>query len=158
MKTASRAEDLVHPDTAAATLGRLAALTPQSRRRWGQMTAQQMVCHLSDSFRVALGDRPTRPIGSVLHRTVVRWVALHTPIRWPRGAMTLPEADQEAGGTPPTAFARDRAELQVLIGRFAAAGSALEGVQHPLFGRMSAREWGRWGYRHTDHHLRQFGV
>ena len=29
--------------------------------------------------------------------------------------------------------------------------------RHPLFGRMTNGEWGRWGYRHVDHHLRQFG-
>ena len=35
MKTASRAEDLLNPSAAAATLSRLAVLTPQSRRHWG---------------------------------------------------------------------------------------------------------------------------
>jgi len=33
-----------------------------------------------------------------------------------------------------------------------------EGAAHPLFGRLTTAEWGRWGYRHMDHHLRQFGV
>jgi hypothetical protein len=28
---------------------------------------------------------------------------------------------------------------------------------HPIFGRMTEAEWMRWGYLHTDHHLRQFG-
>jgi len=31
-------------------------------------------------------------------------------------------------------------------------------VAHPIFGRMSLWEWQRWGYLHTDHHLRQFGL
>ena len=26
-----------------------------------------------------------------------------------------------------------------------------------LWGKMSARDWMRWGYLHADHHLRQFG-
>jgi len=29
---------------------------------------------------------------------------------------------------------------------------------HPRLGRMSEREWLRWGYLHMDHHLRQFGA
>jgi Protein of unknown function (DUF1569) len=29
---------------------------------------------------------------------------------------------------------------------------------HPVFGAMTARDWNRVLYRHTDHHLRQFGV
>jgi hypothetical protein len=27
---------------------------------------------------------------------------------------------------------------------------------HPLFGSMEHADWMRWGYLHTDHHLRQF--
>jgi hypothetical protein len=29
---------------------------------------------------------------------------------------------------------------------------------HPAFGKMDQRDWLAWGYRHVDHHLRQFGV
>jgi hypothetical protein len=29
---------------------------------------------------------------------------------------------------------------------------------HPILGRLSRGQWMRWGYRHMDHHLRQFGV
>lgn len=31
-------------------------------------------------------------------------------------------------------------------------------MSHPIFGKLSAGERGRWGYRHLDHHGRQFGV
>jgi hypothetical protein len=33
-----------------------------------------------------------------------------------------------------------------------------EWPEHPAFGRMSRRVWGVLGYRHLDHHFRQFGV
>ena len=36
--------------------------------------------------------------------------------------------------------------------------AAIRSRRHPLWGRMSEWEWGRWGYLHTDHHLRQFGA
>jgi hypothetical protein len=29
---------------------------------------------------------------------------------------------------------------------------------HGRFGTMTTRDWHRWAYRHTDHHLRQFGL
>ena len=35
---------------------RLATLAADRPRRWGKMTAQQMVCHLNESLRMALGD------------------------------------------------------------------------------------------------------
>ncbi len=31
-------------------------------------------------------------------------------------------------------------------------------MRHPVFGLMTRAQWGRWAYRHMDHHLRQFGV
>jgi hypothetical protein len=31
-------------------------------------------------------------------------------------------------------------------------------ANHAVFGAMTATDWYRWAYRHTDHHLRQFGV
>jgi hypothetical protein len=57
----------------------------------------------------------------------------------------------------PDDFARDVAELGSLLDRFAAADPAAL-HPHPVFGRLSRGEWGRWAWRHTDHHLRQFGA
>jgi hypothetical protein len=69
----------------------------------------------------------------------------------------MPEVDQEIGGTQPVEFARDRSELEALIERFVVKrGSDLQ--PHPMFGRMTTEQWQRWGWRHMDHHLRQFGV
>jgi len=35
-------------------------LTPEKPRQWGTLTAHEMLCHLSDSFRAALGERQVR--------------------------------------------------------------------------------------------------
>jgi hypothetical protein len=29
---------------------------------------------------------------------------------------------------------------------------------HGFFGTMSTRDWQRWAWKHTEHHLRQFGL
>jgi hypothetical protein len=156
---AARAGTLFHPPSMASVLTRLRTITPTSERRWGRMTAHRMVCHLSDAFRGALGDRPALSVATPLSRTVLRWVALTLPAQWPKARIaTLPEADQELGGTPPTEFLADRAELERLIERFVARAPELEGHEHAIFGTLSRAEWGRWGYRHLDHHLRQFGA
>ena len=86
----------------------------------------------------------------------MRFVALQLPFPWPHGVKTRPDVDQERGGTRPGDFAADVAELIRACERFAAGGATPE--SHYLFGRLSAEEWGRWGYRHMDHHLRQFGA
>ena len=35
---------------------RIDRLTPDSERQWGKMSVDQMVCHLSDQLRLALGE------------------------------------------------------------------------------------------------------
>ena len=148
---------LLDPEARAEILRRIEALTPRSERRWGRMTPHQMVCHLSDACRAALGERRVPVIGTLWERTGIRWLATHTNVKWPQGVRTVPEADQEIGGTRPTEFARDVDELRGLIERFSGPETQLSG-DHPLFGALSAAEWGRFSYRHADHHLRQFGA
>lgn len=149
---------LLRPEVRAAVEARLARLQPDSERRWGQMSAGGAICHLSDAFRMALDERPIAPIHAPL-KPLVKLVALRLPLPWPGGRIrTLPEAEQGKGGTPPTTFEHDRAELLTLIRRFAAAPPGALRREHPMFGRMSRADWGRWAYRHMDHHLRQFGA
>jgi hypothetical protein len=66
--------------------------------------------------------------------------------------------DPKADGTRPSVFDADlERAIAGLEGIAAASATALEPV-HGVFGTMSVRDWQRWAYRHTDHHLRQFGV
>jgi hypothetical protein len=137
---------------------RLRNVRPDSRRRWGRMSAHQMVCHLSDAFRAAMGRKRISHASGLLQRTIVKWIALHLPLRWPAGIPTRPEVDQEVGGTAPVAFAEDVAELEALIELFTAPVRSFAWQPHSIFGEVSDAAWLRWGYRHMDHHLRQFGA
>jgi hypothetical protein len=153
MKTLARACDK------AEVLRRLGALRCDSERRWGRMSAHQMVCHLSDGYRILAGERTTDLAATPLPRPMMKWIALYAPLRWPRGIPTTADLDQGIGGTRPVDFDADAAELAKLVeditnmprGRFA-------GRLHPIFGRMSDSAWLRWAYLHADHHLRQFGL
>jgi hypothetical protein len=137
-------------------LERVQKVGPDSRRRWGKMTSHQMICHVADAFRGALGLIELQPRAFHLERPV-KWLALYTPGRWPQGYPAPREINQVAGaGTRPFVFTEDRDSLLILMQRFTPEG--VRGRKHPLWGRMSDWEWGRWGYLHTDHHLRQFGV
>jgi hypothetical protein len=90
-------------------LRRLVGVSPTSRPRWGAMSSDQMICHLSDSFRASLGEKNISSSTSLFKRTLFKWVALWVPISWPRGIKTRPEMDQKLGGTSPVAFASDMA-------------------------------------------------
>lgn len=140
----------------AEVLARLRRLRPDSQRRWGKMTAHQAVCHLSDSFKAKFGERESSSASNLFTKTLMKWVALKAPLPWPHGVRTMPENDQLLGGTPPAEFARDCQQLAELIERFCQPQGELS--PHPYFGQMTEAEWLRWGYLHSDHHLRQFGV
>jgi Protein of unknown function (DUF1569) len=136
---------------------RLGKLHPERPRAWGRMTPNEMVCHFTDSFAIALGERPFTPADTWMQRTVVKYVALRTSLAWPQGLKTRPEVEQGAGGTRPADFEADRARAVAILRRFAAPDTH-HAAAHPLFGLLNRDEWMIWGYRHTDHHLRQFAL
>ena len=152
-------KSLSNPNDRAAVLARLQRLRPDTPRRWGRMTAPQMVCHLTDSFRSIIGERPSSSPPPRIPRwrqRLIKLVALQMPFPWPHGVKTRPDVNQELGGTRPLNFAADVSALAQACERFAAA-QGTRGPHH-LVGPLTADEWGRWGYKHMDHHLRQFGV
>ena len=140
---------------------RIRFLEARSVRRWGKMSAPEMICHLTDSFRGVLGEKHISPAPGIQqfppYRLLMKWAGLHSPVPWPHGVPSRPEVEQGKGGTPPGDFEKDRRELISAIDRFRASEELLGAMSHPIFGRMSFEEWLRWGYLHADHHLRQFG-
>lgn len=73
---------------------------------------------------------------------------------WPQGLPTAPEFkianDKD--------FLRERETLIRLVKKFETEGPNIVSGPHPFFGKLTLDEWGIMGYRHLDHHLRQFGV
>ena len=137
-------------------LDRLTGVRPESQRRWGSMSAHQMICHLSDSFRAALGEKQVSQSTTLFKRTIYKWAALWLPFHWPHGIKTRPEMDQHQGGTPPVEFATDLQKLRIVLDRF--RNSDGEFAPHATLGQMSRSERMRHAYLHMDHHLRQFGA
>ena len=135
-------------------LERLSRLSGDARPRWGRMNAPQMLTHVNDQFHMALGDLPTAP-----KRMPIRYPPLNSlfayVLPWPKGVPTAPELlariDQSTWPIEVATFA-------VLLQRFATRPEGVAWPLHPAFGRLSRRAWGLLGYRHTDHHLRQFGA
>lgn len=146
-----------NPEAVAELRQRLDKLHPDAERRWGRMTPHGAVVHMTDAFKMALGERPVPDKSTWFLRTIGRWIGFHTPWPWPKGFRAPREIDQDRGGTPPEVWDRDLEELYAALDRFVANAEHLGGRVHAAFGPLSKKEWGVWGYRHTDHHLRQFG-
>jgi hypothetical protein len=146
------------PSVLRSLVGRLHALRTDSRRRWGTLTPHEMLCHLGDAAAMVLGTRPrTKPV-PLRRRPFVKGLGLWSPIPWPHGWATNPQHNPRAEGTRPSVFEKDLARAIAGLEGIAAAAAGSLTPAHGFFGRMSTPDWQRWAYRHTHHHLRQFGV
>lgn len=150
--------NLANPSVRAETVQRLGGLTPSSRAQWGVMSCAQMVQHLRLAFLMPLGefavtDSPDRRMDN----RFFRFMALTAPIRWPREVPTTRELNVATGDLPLIEFEKERAALIEVLHRFGEARASDLHPTHPMFGKVNYAQWMRWGYRHADHHLRQFG-
>lgn len=132
---------------------RLATLTPEARRRWGSMTAPQAVAHLVGATRMALGDLPCRTKKGLIRYAPLKQLIVYM-LPFPKGVPTAPELV----GRTMLSWTAEVSELSALLERLASEPAGRSWPEHPAFGRLSRRAWGVLTYRHTDHHLRQFGV
>jgi Protein of unknown function (DUF1569) len=133
---------------------RVARLAPDRAGHWGRMSAQQMVCHLCESLKMALGELRVAPKRAPLRYAPLKQLVVYLA-PFPKNVPTAPEL---VVAVTPRPWADDIATLQTLIDRFTARAPAAQWPEHPAFGRLSRRAWGVLAYRHIDHHLRQFGV
>jgi hypothetical protein len=133
---------------------RLRKLTPDSQRRWGTMTAAQMIAHLTDQMTHTLGDVRAEPRPGLLRWAPVRWASIYL-LPWPKGRVKGPP---EAFVTKPASWEADVNRLIGLLERFTMSDERALCSEHALFGPMSRRDWGVFVHKHFDYHLRQFGA
>lgn len=131
---------------------RVRKVRPDSAAAWGTFDAPRMICHLSDQMRVALGEAPAKPIHNLVTRTLVKFLVVHTGFRPPKGKV---QTAPEMLASKPGAWDADVADCVALIERI---GSGAARAVHPAFGPLTPEEWGKLCWKHTDHHLMQFGV
>ena len=69
---------------------RVGRLTPDRKGEWGRMSAPQMVCHLGESLKMALGELPVAPKSSPLrYPPLKQFIVYLAP--FPKNVPTAPE-------------------------------------------------------------------
>lgn len=141
------------PPTERELLTRIRSLRPDTPPRWGRFTCPQMVVHVTDAFALYMGE-----LACAAKWTPARYPplkqALVYVVPFPKHVPTAPELLARAPGT----WEGETARLERMMGAFASQRDRTEWPLHPIFGRLSRRAYGVLAYRHTDHHLRQFGA
>jgi hypothetical protein len=134
---------------------RIERLRPDSQRQWGAMNVAQMMAHCSAWLEMAAGlnSPPRSLIGRIVGGLAKKSVLGEEPIR-----RNMP-TEKSLIRSDVRQFAEEQRRLIDWVDRFSAGGPE-QCTTHPhcFFGPMTPVEWAILGYRHLDHHLRQFSV
>lgn len=132
---------------------RLETLRPDAKARWGKFNAPEMLAHIGASMRMSTGEIVTRSKNHPIRHTPLKQIVIYL-MPFPKGAPTAPELLTRRADNWEDNVADVRSRLQ----SFGERDRNSTWPKHPLFGALTPRSWGVLGYRHTDHHFRQFGV
>jgi hypothetical protein len=136
----------------------LRKLTPDTPRKWGQMSPQQMVEHLTDYIRVATGKNPATLITTEEHLPAYK--------RFLDGDKQFRENTKNPlneGDPNPVRNKNLEEAIEEYLNEMEIFYSTFEkqpGLKtiHPSFGYLDADDWMRMQYKHLRHHSKQFGL
>jgi hypothetical protein len=135
---------------------RIQELTHQSKRRWGKMSAEQMLAHCSDQIRLALAQKQPHETPNFFNCNVIKYFGLWLP-RIPLRNLKAPvDMNQKFYGTVSADINIEQKNLLELINTFRSSSEDFILQPHPMYGKLNRNQWGRFMYVHIDHHLRQF--
>ena len=129
-------------------------ISADAKPGWGKMNPGAMMAHINDSLRMALGDLPVKSKNLPLKYKPIRKLFIYY-LPMPKGAPTAPELIARC---PNAVLDDEKKAFAELIGRCATVTPSTRLGEHPAFGDLSYDEYGALIAKHTDHHLRQFGV
>jgi hypothetical protein len=117
------------------------------------MSALRMLAHVADWMLMARGEIRTTPRNWVLQYPPLKQLAIYW-LPFPKGVPTAPELV----GREPLDWAIERAAVREHLRWFENLDPQMVWPEHPVFAKLDGKAWCVLGYRHMDHHLRQFGV
>ena len=149
---AMKHKSLLDPDVERELLERLDKLTPATKARWGRMSVDQMLHHLSGGLQMATGDLAIPARKSPLRLFPIKQSIVFV-LPFPKGAPTAPALVARDKFN----FDSEREAVSGFLNSFAKR-EIPSWPDHPAFGPLTRDQWGVMVWKHTDHHLRQFGV
>ncbi|HMR46563.1 MAG TPA: DUF1569 domain-containing protein [Bacteroidia bacterium] len=137
-------------------VARVEAVQSEKKAIWGTMSAEQMLLHCQQPFKVVFEElRLKRSLVAILFGGLVKKSALgDEPFK-----ANLPTVTEFKTNHLTPEFETEKKNLIACIQKFQSAGPECVRQQpHPFFGKMTDKEWDKLMYKHLDHHLRQFSA
>ena len=117
------------------------------------MTCPQMAAHLNDALRMAAGELPVPSKRLPIRYPPLKQLIVYV-LPFPKGAPTAPALIARVAHR----LDDEQRDFATLLDRVIAQRGKGRWPEHPAFGHLSERAWGVLVYRHTNHHLDQFGA
>ena len=138
-------------------INRINNLTPETQRKWGKMSVDQVLAHLNVAYDLTFTPekfpKPSFIAKFLLSKFVKPKITNEIPYK--QSLPTSPVfiiADERN-------FEEEKAKLIGNIQRVQQLGrEAFEGKENINFGKMTAQCWNNMFAKHLNHHLEQFGV
>jgi hypothetical protein len=136
----------------------LKKLMPDTPRKWGLMSPQQMVEHLTDYVRIASAKKHTSIMTPEDQLPAYRRFLESDKQFRPetKNPLNTGEPNPVRMKNLQEAVAEYLNEMQDFYAVFEKQ-PALKTI-HPSFGELSADDWMKMQYKHLQHHARQFGL
>lgn len=148
-------KNLLNQQATEKMISRVKALQATSKPQWGEMTVTEMLLHCNLANNQILdGDIEYRK--TTFKQRLIKILALYIVPNFPKNMKSEPK-NITKGRIGPEEFENQRTLFIKTIQKFAMTTDPIN-LTHPAFGNLDAREWGIAAWKHTDHHLRQFGV
>ncbi len=136
----------------------LSQIDPATSPAWGKMNLQQMIEHMTDSFREANGKTPRTCINPP--ETVAKmqaFVMSDKPFRENTPNSLMPETPlPERNEGLADAIMELQGEIEDFFSVFGSDADKI--ITNPFFGDLNFELWVALLYKHAQHHLKQFGV
>lgn len=140
-----------HPDV---LRKRIERVDEESLPKWGEMSIEQCIHHLCDTFELGFGTKKLEvPPSIFLRNPIARWLVIDSPFPWPKGLKTpdgfIPQEPRDLESSKKELLdhlAISRAEETQFV------------PEHPVMGKVSKEQWQRFIWRHVDYHLEQFSL
>jgi len=137
------------------TIKRIRLLTAENKSQWGKMTVTQMLkhCSLCEEYYYGKIKVDRSLLGRVLGRIALKAILKNDKVLLGQNStspsqLTVTEDIQD--------FETWKGKWISLIEKYETFEN--ENFTHWFFGNMTKAQLGQFIYKHSDHHLRQFGV
>ncbi len=135
---------------------RIRKVQPLAKPLWGSMTEVEMFFHLNEALRRTMTTQQ-QPKRSTLKQKMLKLYFIYIAPQFPKNVEAPKFVNMKKNNFQLEGFEQEQNKLIERVSEFQRSQNGFA-PSHPIFGRLTKKQWGIFTWMHLDHHLRQFNV